>query len=98
MNGTAREELKESAWGLITNGTSPEVRAEGYLMLIEAHYHRNSIALSFPLYAEQWLAANSADIDLETFALLVTRYPAPHVRMIAEGYSDWGSYGHSSYK
>lgn len=99
MNGTEREELKESAWGLIKGAETPEARAEGYLMLIEAHFHRNPKAPNFPVYASHWLAASEGEIDVETFSLLKARFSAPHGRrMIADGYSDWGSYGNPGYK
>ena len=67
-------------------------------MLMEAHYHRNPKASDFQIYAAHWLAANEREIEQSTFNLLVARFPTPRERMIADGYSDWGSYGDPSYK
>jgi len=92
------EELKESAWGLINGAETAEARAEGYLMLIEAHFHRNSDAPDFNTYAAHWLAASEEEIDLPTLLLLHARFPMPENRMIADGYSDWGSFGDPGYK
>ena len=93
-----REEFKESAWGLINGAETPEARTEGYLMLIEAHFHRNPSAPDFDIYAAHWLSASEGEIEPQTFELLLTRFPKPKNPMIATGYSDWGSFGDPSYK
>ena len=93
-----REEFKKSANGLIAGAQTPEVRAEGYLMLIEAHFHRNPAAPDFPTYASHWIAANEAEIGPETLNLLLPRFPRPSVRMIETGYSNWNSFGDPTYR
>lgn len=93
-----REEFKKSAYGLIDCAQTPEARAEGYLMLIEAHFHRNPDAPDFPTYASQWIAANEAEIGAETLELLLPRFPKPDVRTIETGYSNWNSFGDPTYR
>ena len=98
MNYQQREEFKQSAYALSREGVTPEVRAEGFMMLMEAHYHRNLQAPDFTTYARHWLAASTREMDAETFAILQAKFPRPETRMIADGYSDWGSFGNPAYR
>ncbi len=98
MNYQQREEFKQSAYQLSRQGATPEIRVEGFIMLMEAHFHRNPQAADFTTYARHWLAANVSDMDDQTFALLQERFPLPDTRMIADGNSDWGSFGNSTYQ
>jgi len=98
MDYQQREEFKKSAYALSRQGETPEIRAEGFIMLMEAHYHRNPQAPDFTTYAQHWLAASVREMDVETFAILRDRFPEPETRMIADGYSDWGSFGKPAYR
>jgi hypothetical protein len=98
MNFTEREELKDLGRRLIATGETPEVRAEGHLMVVLAYFHRNPQAKTFEIYGSNYLAANGNEIDPEALALLMPRFPQCTKRMIKTGFSDWGSYGNPSYR
>jgi len=98
MKAQEREELKKIGYQLATLGETPEIRAEGNLMLLDAHFDRNPKAPSFEIYAANWLAASREEIDSETMALLEPRFPICTKRMIQTGFSDWNSYGKSEYR
>lgn len=98
MKVQEREKLKQIGYPLARSGETPEIRAEGYLMIMTAHFYRNPKALDFPTYAANWLAASREEIDSETMALLEPRFPACIKRMIQTGFSDWGSYGKPGYR
>lgn len=98
MKTHEREELKRIGYPMARTGKTPEVRAEGNLMLMTAHFYRNPKAPDFLTYASNWLAANCHEIDVKTMRLLKPRFPACTKRMIETGYSDWGSYGKASYR
>ena len=83
---------------MASSGETPEIRAEGYLMIMTAHFHRNPKAPDFPTYAANWLAASREEIDPDTMALLEPRFPACIKRMIQTGFSDWNSYGKPGYR
>jgi hypothetical protein len=98
MKYADREEFKKAANGLIDCAQTPEARVEGYVMLIEAHFHRNPEAPDFPTYASHWIAASEAEIVADTLDLLLLRFPRPSVRMIETGYSNWNSFGDPTYR
>ncbi len=98
VNYQQREEFKQSAYQLSREGDTPEIRAEGFIMLMEAHFHRNPDAPDFTTYARHWLAASVGEMDDSVFVLLQERFPPPDTRMIADGYSDWGSFGNPNYR
>jgi hypothetical protein len=99
MNLQAREELKAEAQSILfDNSATPAMRAQAHLMRIEAYHARELEALkkkapSFELYGSNYLAANSAEIDGGTLAILERRFPACTKRMIETGFSYWNSYG-----
>jgi hypothetical protein len=97
MNKADRAELKRNAYFLARLGETPEIRAEGHLLLLTEDYDRNPKAPDFSTYASNWLAALRKTIDAETMALLEPRFPACEKRMIETGCSDWGSYGQRGY-
>ena len=98
MDFKDREKLKEVGRGLIVTGATAEIRAEGQLMVLTAHFYRNPKAPSFEVYASNWLAASRQEIDPGALALLEPRFPICKTRMIKTGYSDWGSYGNPRYR
>ena len=92
------KDLKKLGRELIETGGTPEVRAEGHLMVISDYFNKNPKAKTFEAYGSNFLAANGNQIDAEALALLQPRFPACKKRMIKTGFSEWGSYGHPSYR
>jgi hypothetical protein len=93
-----REKEKAKGWALYNNNGTPEERAKGLMMVIQAHFFRNPKAPSLAVYASHWLWASQGDHDSEVMNLLISRYPLPSVPRIQRGYSDWDSYGDPLYK
>jgi len=98
MDYAEREYQKDMGRELYKSGATPEVRARGLMMVIEANYYRNPEAPSLAEYASHWLWASSGEFDREVMDLLVTKYPPPEHPRIKHGYSDWDSYGNPSYR
>jgi len=98
MDKKQREEMKKIGYSLIRDGKTIEIRTEGCLMVIEAHFQRNPKAPSFPMYASNWIDANHGEMEPKIFRRLQPRFPKCSKRMIKTGYSDWGSYGNPSYR
>jgi peptidyl-tRNA hydrolase len=99
MNMQAREKLKDEAEAILFDESStPAMKAQAHLMRIEAYHARELETLkkkapSFDLYGSNYLAANCAEIDSESFTILERRFPACTKRMIETGFSHWNSYG-----
>lgn len=85
MTYAEREQLKQFAAG-------GENLHETLTMI--AHWMRQVRAVSFTKYAENWVAASKRDnIDA-----MRREWPLTGKRKIADGCSDWGSFGDPSYK
>lgn len=93
-----RETQKEFGRKLYKDGATPEVRARGLIMVIEAYYSRNPKAPNLEEYAAHWLWASDGEFDQAVMDLLIARFPLPEYPRIQRGYSDWDSFGNSSYR
>lgn len=98
MDFAERESQKSIGMELYEGGNTPDVKARGLMMVIEAYFHRNPQAPSLSEYASHWLWASAGEYDHETMELLTTRYPRPEYPRIQLGYSDWDSFGDPSYR
>lgn len=98
MDYAEREHQKDMGRELYRSGSTPEVRARGLMKVIEAHYYRNPEAPSLAEYTSHWLWASAGEFDREIMDLLIAKYPPPEHPRIKLGYSDWDSFGNSSYR
>jgi hypothetical protein len=97
--GFAERELQKSmGLELYLSGSTPEERAKGLMMVIEAHYFRNPAAPSLAEYASHWLWASEGQYDRDVMGQLIANYPSPEHPRIQRGYSDWDSFGNLAYR
>lgn len=81
MNYAEREKLKKFS-------QSPD--CSPVLLTIVVHWMRQSLTIPFALYAANWIAAHP-----ETPEELAKEWRLLTPRKIADGMSDWNSYGHT---
>lgn len=98
MDFAERERHKEFGRQLYKGGATPEVRARGLMMVIEANFFRNPKAPNLEEYAAHWLWASVGEFDQEVMDLLIARFPLPEHPRIERGLSDWDSFGNPSYR
>ena len=97
MDFQEREELKEAGRSLIRLATCDSLRRKGYLMLIEGYYRRNSEAPDFETYASNWLESSRDELGFKISAMLRAGFPPCTIPKIQPGYSDWDSFGKTTY-
>ena len=84
MTYTEREHLKHFDFG----------DQAGEVLVMIAHWHRQSKAIPFSLYAANWAAAETR----RDVSRLRAAWPLQGPRMIGDNYSDWNSYNQPGYK
>lgn len=63
---------------------------EKQVLIMIAHWMRQSEQIPFSLYAAHWAAADLS--APRNTSKLQEAWPLPGARMIADGFSEWGSY------
>jgi hypothetical protein len=94
VNGMRLQDQKDAGWSIYNNTDStPERRASGLLMVMEAQYEDNfegeSKAPPLATYVAHWLGANRSRHDRAVVDFLIARYPTPPRLRIKPGSKYW---------